>query len=66
MHFLSPNGIHLFTNDVFHLAQDPPAQGEPCVTTGGGPADVAGSDQQAVGRHFRIGRVISKGTNEEV
>ena len=66
MHFLGTNGIHFFTNDVFHLAQDPPAQRQPGVATGGSPADVAGSEQQSVRGDFRIGRVIAEGANEEV
>jgi hypothetical protein len=66
MHFLGANGIHFFPNDVFHLAKDPPTQWQPGVATWGSSTDVAGPNQQSVRGDFRIGWVITEGTNEEV
>jgi hypothetical protein len=66
MNFLGANGIHFFSHDGFYLAQDPPPQWQPGVATGGSAADVAGPNQQSVRGDFRIGRVITEGTNEEV
>ena len=65
VNFLCSHRIHLISHDGFDLAKDPPAKGEPCVTAWGGTADIASAHQQTVARDLGIGRVITKGANEE-
>ena len=66
VHFLGADGVHLFAHNVFHLAVDLPAEGEPGVPTRGGTANIASADQELVARYLSIGRVVAQGTQEKV
>ncbi len=63
--FLTPDGVHLFAHDLFHVAQHPQAQRQPSVDPRGGTADVAGPDQQFVSGQFGVGRVLAQRAEKE-
>jgi hypothetical protein len=65
VNFLCSHGIHLVAHDGFDFAQHSPAKGKPCVTAWGGTADIASAHQQTVAWDLGIGRIITKGANEE-
>jgi hypothetical protein len=54
MDFLGAYCVHLFTHDVFHLAQDSPSKRKPGVPTWGCPADVSGTDEEAMRGNLSI------------
>ena len=64
--FLRTDAVHLLAHDVFDLAQSAQPQRHPAVDTGGGAADVAGAHQELVARHFRVGGVLTEGTQKEL
>jgi hypothetical protein len=62
---LSAAGIHLFTDDVLDLGEHAQAEREPRVDSGGGAADVAGADEEAMGGNLGIGRVFAQRAEKE-
>ena len=57
--------IHLFAHDGFNTAQHAQPNRQEVVDAGGDTADIPGPEQQSMGNHFGIGRIVTQGRNEK-
>ena len=64
--FLGPDGGHFLADDLLHLAQHAQSQRQPGVDARGGPADVAGADQEPVAGHLGVGGIFAQGAQEQL
>jgi hypothetical protein len=66
VNLLCADGVHLFSNNVLHLAQHSPSKGKPGVTAWCRTADIPRTNEEAMRGDLGIRGVISKGADEEV
>jgi hypothetical protein len=65
-HFLTADGVQLLSDDLLDPLVHSEAQWEQGVDARTEPADIAGSDQETVRRHVRVGRIVAKRDEEEL
>ena len=65
-HLLGADGVHLFSNDLFHLVVNTQTQRQPRVDAGCDAPDVAGSDEPAVTGNLGVRRVFAQGAHEQL
>ena len=62
--FLTTGGVHLFTDDVFDVAEDSPCEGHVAVDAGGDLVDHAGLEHEAVTYGLGLCGLASKSLTE--
>ena len=65
-HLLGADGVHLFSNDLFHLVVNTQTQRQPRVDAGCDAPDVASSDEPAVTGNLGVRRVFAQGAHEQL
>src|SRR5688572_22111106 len=58
--FLGSSPVHLLTNDLFDLSNDPETEGEICVDTSRHLANQTGSEHKRMADGFRFARIFSQ------
>ena len=66
MNLLGSGAFHLVMNDVLDLASNAKSERQPGKDSRSLTTDVPGAHQQAVRRHFRVGRVFAQSANEQL
>ena len=65
-HLLAADAVHLLADDLLDSLRHPEPQREQRVQPRAELAQVAGADEQAVGRHLGVGRVVAERGEEQL
>src|ERR1700693_2596517 len=65
MHFLKTGCIHLFTNNLLDVAKSQVAKWQPGIDSSCNSSHIASANKEPMTWNFGIGRVISKGAQQQ-